>query len=186
MSDQAKRLEDFINSKPDDATVAQIAELMRVGHDPKRSALAYGYEPHPDQREPFGVIYIAEWRKDRQQPKLQDYASEHDWREALGSQFRDDAEAIFRVLSSNLPGGTMYELFVAFLRHNTNLHVVLDEPAVTISELARDFVWEPEQWEAYTDSKTSNSVAWPPEWLLLCQAVEKRYGTPPTGEKGAE
>jgi hypothetical protein len=48
-----------------------------------------------------------------------------------------------------------------------------------IAEAARDFIWEPENWEAYQDSKTSNSVAWPPEFLLLAQAVEERYGPMP-------
>jgi hypothetical protein len=62
-----------------------------------------------------------------------------------------------------------------------------------IAEAARDFIWEPENWEAYQDSKDSNSVAWPPEFLLMAQAVEKKYGampvdddqplpSPPTGE----
>lgn len=58
-----------------------------------------------------------------------------------------------------------------------------------IERLARDFVWESENWEAYTDSKQSNSVAWPPEFLLLCQAVERVYGAPPVegdSPKGSE
>lgn len=50
---------------------------------------------------------------------------------------------------------------------------------VNIAQCARDFIWEPENWEAYQDSKESNSVAWPPEFLLLARAVEARYGPPP-------
>lgn len=45
-----------------------------------------------------------------------------------------------------------------------------------VAEAARDFIWEPENWEAYQDSKESNSAAWPPEFLLLAQAVEETYG----------
>jgi len=48
-----------------------------------------------------------------------------------------------------------------------------------VAEAARAFVWEPENWEAWQDSKGSNSVAWPPEFLLLAEAVEKAYGAPP-------
>lgn len=49
-------------------------------------------------------------------------------------------------------------------------------PYSEIAEAARDFIWEPENWEAYQDSKESNSVAWPPEFLLLAQAVEREFG----------
>jgi len=34
----------------------------------------------------------------------------------------------------------------------------------------------------YQDSKTSDSVAWPPEFLLLAQAVEKKFGPMPIEE----
>jgi hypothetical protein len=52
-----------------------------------------------------------------------------------------------------------------------------------VAEAARDFVWEPENWEAYQDSKDSDSVAWPPEFLLMAQAVEKKYGPMPVEEE---
>lgn len=48
-----------------------------------------------------------------------------------------------------------------------------------IAAAARAFVWEPENWEAYQHSKDSDSVAWPPEFLLLAQAVEKQFGPMP-------
>ena len=48
-----------------------------------------------------------------------------------------------------------------------------------VAEAARDFIWEPENWEAYQDSKESNSAAWPPEFLLLAQAVEEAFGPMP-------
>jgi hypothetical protein len=51
-----------------------------------------------------------------------------------------------------------------------------------IAEAGRDFVWEPENWEAYQDSKGSTSIAWPPEFLLLAQAVEKVYGPMPVDD----
>lgn len=49
-----------------------------------------------------------------------------------------------------------------------------------VAEAARDFVWEGENWDAYQESKESNSVAWPPEFLLLAQVVEEVFGTPPS------
>jgi hypothetical protein len=48
-----------------------------------------------------------------------------------------------------------------------------------IAALARAFIHEPENWQAYQDSKGSNSVAWPPEFLLLAQAIETRFGPMP-------
>lgn len=54
-----------------------------------------------------------------------------------------------------------------------------DDLTSKVAEAARDFIWEPENWEAYQDSKESNSVAWPPEFLLLAQAVEEKYGPMP-------
>ena len=58
-------------------------------------------------------------------------------------------------------------------------HRVTDGEAVRAAEAARDFVWEPENWEAYQDSKDSNSAAWPPEFLLMAQVVEEVYGPMP-------
>lgn len=52
-----------------------------------------------------------------------------------------------------------------------------------IAKAGRDFIWEPENWEAYEESKESNSTAWPPEFLLLAQAVEKQYGTMPVEQE---
>lgn len=48
-----------------------------------------------------------------------------------------------------------------------------------VAEAARAFIWEPENWEAYQDSKSSNSAAWPPEFLMLAQLVEVTYGQMP-------
>lgn len=75
-----------------------------------------------------------------------------------------------------------------FLQHREFLGPLFPSDAEQLSELrrvaeaARDFVYEPENWEAYQDSKESNSVAWPPEFLLLAQAVEKKYGPMPTDD----
>jgi hypothetical protein len=52
------------------------------------------------------------------------------------------------------------------------------ESLKAVANAARDFIHEGENWEAYIDSKDSNSVAWPPEFLLLAQAVEKKFGLP--------
>lgn len=52
-------------------------------------------------------------------------------------------------------------------------------PLEAVAEAAKALIWEPENWEAYTDSKDSISVAWPPEFLLLAQAVEALYGPMP-------
>lgn len=72
-----------------------------------------------------------------------------------------------------------------------NYHQIItptDKPfeARVVAEAARAFVWEPENWEAYQDSKESNSVAWPPEFLLLAEAVEKAYGAPPAEDDSSK
>lgn len=51
-----------------------------------------------------------------------------------------------------------------------------------ITAAARALVWESENWEAYQDSKESNSAAWQPEFLLLAQAVEEKYGPMPVDD----
>lgn len=54
-----------------------------------------------------------------------------------------------------------------------------DPDKMTIEELAREFVWEPENWEGYEELKKSTSFAVPPEFMALAQAVEKKYGPMP-------
>lgn len=143
-------------------------------------ALVHGYNPHPDQREPAGSIQIAGWFHDDTTKRLAGETGP-EWEKRQAAKFNDEAAAIYKVLANNLPGGTLHALLIEMLKGKTCLYTVLDEPDTTIKDIAlaaRDAVWEPENWENYVDSKESNSVAWPPEWLLLCQAVEKRYGAP--------
>jgi hypothetical protein len=52
----------------------------------------------------------------------------------------------------------------------------LELEAVAVA--ARNLIWESENWESYEDSKKSNSVAWPPEFLLLAEAVVRKCGPP--------
>lgn len=47
-----------------------------------------------------------------------------------------------------------------------------------VAEAARDFIWEGEAWESYQDSLKSNSLSWPPEFLLLAEAVARKFGQP--------
>ncbi len=49
-------------------------------------------------------------------------------------------------------------------------------------ELARDHVWEPENWESYERCKGTNSFSLPVEWFELCEAIEERYGAMPLDE----
>lgn len=152
-----------------------------------QEAHVHGYKPIGDvgpqrQRDPNGLITITGWFKDSES-RFRDGEQMREWEARNTGKFEREAGEIYRVLSNNLPGGTLHQLLIKFLQGQVNLYVVQDIPDTTIkdiAELARAFVWEPEQWEAFVDSKDSNSVAWPPEWLLLCQAVEKRYGPPPT------
>lgn len=155
---------------------------------PENKVIVHGYQPHPDQREPDGAITITGHFEDdrRDGPKPGEYVP--DWQTRLAERFSGDAQAILDILANNLPGGTMHQLLIKMLQREVCLHVVQDVPDTTIkdiAELARAFVWEPEQWETYSDSKSSNSVAWPPEWLLLCEAVERRYGPPPASGDAA-
>lgn len=43
---------------------------------------------------------------------------------------------------------------------------------------ARDFVWEPENWEHFQEMKGSNSMALPVEFMELAHAVEDMFGKP--------
>ena len=48
-----------------------------------------------------------------------------------------------------------------------------------LSEAARDFIWEPENWEAFQDLKKSISVDIPVNFMQIGYKVEKVYGGPP-------
>lgn len=76
------------------------------------------------------------------------------------------------------------ELLKNFKGHLERQIAALEGQPATLSEAARDFIWEPENWEAYQDSKRSSSVAWPPEFLLLAQAVEREFGAMPVEDEG--
>jgi hypothetical protein len=56
------------------------------------------------------------------------------------------------------------------------------EALARIAELARDFIHEGENWEAFMDSKGPNSASWPPEFILLAEAVEAHFGAPVRAE----
>lgn len=149
--------------------------------DSEYVALVHGYNPNPDQREPAGSIQIGGHFTDEDSKRLEG-ENFPTWEKRMARKFEGEAEAIYSVLSNNLPGGTLHALLIEMLKGSLNLHEVQDTPDTTIKDIAlaaRDAVWEMENWENYILSKESNSVAWPPEWLLLCQAVEKRYGAPP-------
>lgn len=49
-------------------------------------------------------------------------------------------------------------------------------------ELARDHVWEPENWESYERCKGTSSFSLPVEWFELCEAIEEKYGAMPLDE----
>lgn len=139
----------------------------------------HGYKANAGQRKPGATIVIDSEIPD-DLPGPGEYRK--DWQDRLAEKFGGDAQIVFDALSKNLPGGTLDQLLILMLKRKLSLYVVLDEPDTTIKDIAmaaRNFVWDSEQWEQYQDSKTSNSVAWVPEWLLLCQAVEKRFGAPP-------
>lgn len=51
-----------------------------------------------------------------------------------------------------------------------------------IAELARDFVWEPENYESYERCKGTSSFSLPVEWFELCAAIEEKYGAMPLEE----
>jgi len=84
---------------------------------------------------------------------------------------------------------TKYRMVATATNEEFAARIVSDHSAASsvpklrqIAEAARDFIWEPENWEAYQDSKESNSAAWPPEFLLLAQVVEQQYGPMPVDD----
>jgi|ERR1051326_1136726 hypothetical protein len=48
--------------------------------------------------------------------------------------------------------------------------------AMKVADAARDFIWEQDTWECYVDSQHSTSADWPPEFVLLGDAVTEHYG----------
>jgi len=50
--------------------------------------------------------------------------------------------------------------------------------APEIETLARKFVHDPDNWADYEMVKESNSADVSPDWFLLCEAVEQKYGAP--------
>jgi hypothetical protein len=53
---------------------------------------------------------------------------------------------------------------------------------VEIVRLAREHVWEPENWESYERCKGTSSFSLPVEWFELCEAIEARCGAMPLDE----
>lgn len=51
-----------------------------------------------------------------------------------------------------------------------------------IVKLARDHVWEPENWESFERCKGTRSFSLPVEWFELCEAIEKKFGAMPLDE----
>lgn len=149
-----------------------------------RVANVHGYEPSGDpdnphrQPDPNGLITITGWFTDEDRKHL-DGETYPQWERRQAEKFILDAQAIYEVLSKNLPGGTLHQLLIQMLQGKLNLYVVRDVPDTTIkdiAELAREFAWKTPNWGAYIAAKGSPDLE---PWFLLCQAVEKRYGPPP-------
>lgn len=139
-----------------------------------------GYKPASDQPGPDGLITIKGWF-DRDTATMKDVGHD-EWHRLSQAKFVRDAEAIYEVLSKNLPGGTLHQLMIAVLKGHLNLHTVLDEPVIlpdrlNIEKLAVGYVHEAGNWGVFKDQEADNYFNDP--WSALCRAVEAKYGEPP-------
>ena len=85
--------------------------------------VVHGYKPMGDQRAPDGSIRIKGHFPD-ERPTLNNSDDLRAWQKQARQKFTTDAEAIFNVLSNNLPGGTLHELLILMLQHKVNLFEV--------------------------------------------------------------
>jgi hypothetical protein len=88
-----------------------------------------------------------------------------------------------KAMTTETPATQRLELLRNFKKYLEKQIAELEGESATLSEAARDFILEPENWEAYQDSKDSNSVAWPPEFLMLARAVEREFGPMPVEDE---
>lgn len=82
--------------------------------------IVHGYQPVGDQRAPDGSIRIEGHFPD-ERPPLNNSDDFKSWQKEARPKFVTDAEAIFAVLSNNLPGGTLHELTILMLQRKLNL-----------------------------------------------------------------
>lgn len=61
---------------------------------------------------------------------------------------------------------------------NGNFPWTLPFPSDAIETLALRFIHDPDNWADYEMCKESNSADVSPDWFLLCEAVEAKYGRP--------
>jgi hypothetical protein len=97
-----------------------------------REAHVRGYKPMGDpehrQPDPNGLITITGWFEDGPGMGVQPDESMRQWERRSQEKFTLDAQAIYEVLSKNLPGGTLHQLMIAMLQGHRNLYVVADLP----------------------------------------------------------
>ena len=89
----------------------------------KYDVIVHGYKPMGEQRQPDGSIRIEGHFPD-ENPRLDNSDDLKAWQKQARQKFVTDAEAIFHVLSNNLPGGTLHELLILILQHKVNLYEV--------------------------------------------------------------
>lgn len=89
----------------------------------KNRVIVHGYKAVADQRAAEGSIVIEGFFPD-EKPPVSSGSDFKTWQKAARQKFVADAEAIFGVLSNNLPGGTLHELLILMLQHKVNLYEV--------------------------------------------------------------
>lgn len=92
----------------------------------KDSVIVHGYQPVRGQRIADGSIVIeGHFPEDRTDFREGEGGTDFkQWRRDAREKFILDAQAIYNVLSNNLPGGTMHELLIIMLQNKVNLLVV--------------------------------------------------------------
>jgi hypothetical protein len=88
------------------------------------SVVVHGYQPVGDQRVADGSIVIEGHFPDSDVAAVRDGESYKQWERHEREKFITDAQAIYGVLSNNLPGGTMHELLITMLQAKVNQFVV--------------------------------------------------------------
>jgi len=88
------------------------------------SVFVHGYQPVGDQRVAQGSIVIEGHFPDSSVAAVRDAETYKQWERHEREKFITDAQAIFGVLSNNLPGGTLHKLLILMLQHKVNLYVV--------------------------------------------------------------
>lgn len=109
-------------------------EIKRLENDIS-FAEVHGYQSMGNQRKSDGQIIIGgevgAFPNDPKTEGVQPGEGMTAWEKRSNEKFTREAADIYRVLSNNLPGGTLHALLIQMLQGKVNLYVVQDVPLFT-------------------------------------------------------